>query len=995
MDLSPHAQLHGFTVEEAHDLAEIEGRAYVMRHAETGARLLYLKNDDPNKAFAIGFRTPPGDDTGVFHILEHSVLCGSDRFPVKEPFVDLLKSSMQTFLNAMTFPDKTLYPVASTNERDLLNLMDVYLDAVFHPRIFRTRAIFEQEGWHYELRSRDAAFEGDVAALDAERSELSYNGVVFNEMKGALSDPSSVLYHELQRALFPDGPYAFESGGTPRAIPTLTYEQYLEEHRRHYRVDNSYTILYGNLDIDRALAFLDERYLTPVHAEQQAADARRVREGGAPAVPRTLAPHAPVCSLDVVRPMDTAPENECAAAGYVVSPFSDPARILAADILLDALFGSNEAPAKRALLDAGLADEVVAYTADSLLQPFAVVELRGLKQDGAERLVGEVERVIGQLADEGIDPEVIEASLARAEFALRERNYGMPDGVVLSMMALSGWLYDDADALSYLRYEDALAHLHAGMTQGLFERLARELFVQNPHRARVHVRPEAPAESAEAMELAARNARLSADERRQIVRSEAELRALQEAEDDPEARASLPRLSVADLGEAPVEPPYALDEEAPLSTLRHQASTHGIVYATRYFDAGAVAFDDLPYLSVLCRVLGKLGTAHHSAAQIDVLLQGRLGSFAVRPLCVEGEHSLDARLMVEVGASSLEPNAAWIARLTRELLSETDFSDLARIRDLLQQQKIGFEQSFAAGGHSHAMERVRAYATPGGAIADRMGNVGFYRFLTELLDRFDERGAQLSARLQDIARTVFTDAGTTLSFAGSDEAYRLFWQADPLLGGCEPAATRLAVPEPRVLREAFIVPTDVSFTALGWDRRLLGEEFQGSWPVAARALTFDYLWNEVRVKGGAYGVGLRAQRGGALSFYSYRDPNLDATLERFAGAAAWIERFSPEARDLEGLVISSTAGVDAPLKPRELVKRQALRYLTGVSPARLAEVRQQMTDTTIEQVRALGATLRRAVEAQAVCTFGNRDIIEGSQAGLTAIELIGEGAARS
>ena len=420
MDRSPNDQLHGFTVLTRELLTEIDGTAYTLFHKKSGAKLLYLQNSDTNKTFSIAFKTPPADDTGVFHILEHSVLCGSDKFPVKEPFVDLLKSSMQTFLNAMTFPDKTMYPVASTNEQDLLNLTDVYLDAVLHPAIYHKRAIFEQEGWHYELEDDLEAAEGNsvigdaVAATEAADSSahLALNGVVYNEMKGALSDPNSVLYDELQAALFPDTAYRFESGGMPRAIPDLTYEQFLDEHARHYRLNNSYLTLYGDLDLDRMLTFLDEQYLSPVADEEAARDRAQAEQGQKPLVPHALRAQAPVVAPDIVRTMATAPENACVGLGYVVGDAAQRTRIVATDILLDALMGSNEAPLKRALLDANLADDIQAFLADSLLQPFVVVQLRGAKPDVAERFRGVFENTLRHIATRGIDPLLIEASLS-------------------------------------------------------------------------------------------------------------------------------------------------------------------------------------------------------------------------------------------------------------------------------------------------------------------------------------------------------------------------------------------------------------------------------------------------------------------------------------------------------------------------------------------------------------------------------------------------------
>ena len=426
MNLEQGQELHGFTVLTAEPLPEIDGDAYTLSHPVSGAKLLFLRNDDRNKAFSIAFRTPPADDTGVFHILEHSVLCGSEKFPVKEPFVNLLKTSMQTFLNAMTFGDKTLYPVASTNDQDLMNLADVYMDAVLHPDIYRKRQVFEQEGWHLEV--------ADAEQGQAETGrQLTYNGVVYNEMKGALSDSTSVLYDQLQASLFPDTPYAFESGGTPEAIPTLTYEHYLEEHERHYRLDNSYIVLYGNLDLDRMLAFLDERYLTPVAAEQAKRRDQRAAEGLAELAPRTLPVQGPVRALGVRREMATAPENACMGLGWVIGHVRERTRIVATDILLDAIAGSNEAPLKRALLDSGIAGDVQSYLADSVQQPFAVLQVRDLGEDAAKRLRPAVDAELERLAAGGLDHALVEASISRAEFVMRERDFGMADGVALAM----------------------------------------------------------------------------------------------------------------------------------------------------------------------------------------------------------------------------------------------------------------------------------------------------------------------------------------------------------------------------------------------------------------------------------------------------------------------------------------------------------------------------------------------------------------------------------
>lgn len=1033
MELPVGANLHGFDIASREALPEIDGVAFIGKHAESGARLLYLQNDDNNKSFAIGFCTPPKDDTGVFHILEHSVLCGSTRFPVKEPFVDLLKGSMQTFLNAMTFADKTLYPVASTNEQDLLNLMDVYLDAVFHPNIYSKRAIFEQEGWHYELHARDG-FEGNPAELSADQTALTYNGVVFNEMKGALSDANSVLYDEVQKALLPNTCYAFESGGTPEAIPALTYEGYLDEHRRHYRTDNSYIILYGNLDIDRVLAFIDERYLVPVAAEQRELDAQRQAEGLGLLRPRpitkaegsavgdvtfelpqlgdrcggsrdevnTISAPADAKILEMCKPigtgmphfrktMDTAPENACAACGYVLGDSHDRVRTMAVEVLLDALFGSNEAPLKRALLDAGIAHDVSAYVSDALLQPFAIVQVNMPAGDAGARLDEHIAKAVADMLANGLDKKLVEAALSHAEFQMREHDMGYADGVIYSIAALSSWLYDDDAPLDYLRYEAAISELRAKLEGDYFEQLCRKLFLENAHAAAVEIVPTPGQSDSDAAErLTKMNVELTAEQRAQIVAGEALLRQLQEAPDTPEAIATLPRLSVSDIDDAPEEPAYEIDGKAPVTCLRHHVPTRGIAYASRFFDLGQVDFDDLPYVGLLALTLGKLDTAHHTAAELDTLVQDKLGNLSITTATFEDQNDAEAfRAEFAMGASALSENAEWLATLPREIALETDFTDTARILDMLKQHKIVMEQGFINAGHSCAMTRAQSYFLPSGVVRENLGAVEFYRFLCTLIQEYDERKASLPARLAAVAEKVFCDDNCTMSFAGADADYERFWLAKPECGRKRAGEGRLVVPAPVVKNEAFIVPSDVCYATLGWDRRLLGVERDGGWIVAARALSLDYLWNEVRVKGGAYGVGFQTLKAGALRFYSYRDPHLDGTIDRFEHAVDWLAAYDPSQEELEGFIVASVAGIDAPVKARALIRRQVDCYFCGRDPKERIEVRSQIIETKPEDVRAFADVVRQAVDKHALCAFGNREILESSNKDFELISLVG------
>ena len=968
-DLEQVAASHGFTAVKSEPVSEVEGMVHLMRHAASGARLMFIENDDANKAFSITFKTPAADDTGVFHILEHSVLCGSEKFPVKEPFVNLLKTSMQTFLNAMTFPDKTMYPVASTNEQDLVNLMDVYLDAVFHPDIYRRPVIFQQEGWHRELEG------------EGEDARLVVNGVVYNEMKGALSEPDSVLYDGLSAALFPNTTYRFESGGTPAAIPTLTYEGFLENHRRHYRPDNAYIILYGNLDADRFLGFLDERYLAPLAAKERG-----------PLDINPLGLQAPVAPAPVVVSMATAPENACAAVGFVIGRAAERERIVAADILMDAIMGANESPLKRALLDAGIADDAIGYVADSVAQPFAVVSLRGARPGAAEKLRAIVEAEARRLAEGGLDRELVRAALSHAEFVMRERNFGYPDGVVLAMSAMAGWLYADDDPAAYLRFEDVFASLREKVEEGYFEALLRELFLDNDHRACAEVVPTESDEAAEEAEAAGEReaaAELTEDEAASIREAVRALREAQEAPDAPEALEKLPQLSRADIGEAPAEAMWEVGECGPWLLIRHHLPCRGIAYAYRYFAMDGLAFDELPYATVLACVLGKLDTARHTAAELDTLIQAHLGNlgFAVE-VHENAEDRERIRPMFVMGSSALDEEVPWAARLAEEVLRETDFADTERIRDILGQRRIAMEQAFASAGHSAAMARVASYYLPAGVVREALSGVGFYRFLKELLAHFDERAGELHAKLADLAARLFTDSGCTLSFGGSEEALDAYREASAPFGGVAGARV-LTVPAPEDKHEAFVVASDVTYTACGWDRRLLGEPYGGTWLLASRILSYDFLWTEVRVKGGAYGAGFQTTRSGSSRFYSYRDPRIDETVERFRTAGDWLAGvFSPTESEMDGYVVSTVASLDAPAKARELLRRQDGLYFSGATLADRARVREEVRAARTEDVRALAPSVDAIAGAGCVCAFGNGEVIRASGEDFNVVDLL-------
>ncbi len=690
--------------------------------------------------------------------------------------------------------------------------------------------------------------------------------------------------------------------------------------------------------------------------------------------------------------MATAPENACAAVGFVIGRAAERERIVAADILMDAIMGANESPLKRALLDAGIADDAIGYVADSVAQPFAVVSLRGARPGAAEKLRAIVEAEARRLAEGGLDRELVRAALSHAEFVMRERNFGYPDGVVLAMSAMAGWLYSDDDPAAYLRFEDVFASLREKVEEGYFEALLRELFLGNDHRACAEVVPTESDEAAEEAEAAGERegaAALTEDEAASIREAVRALREAQEAPDAPEALEKLPQLSRADIGEAPAEAMWEVGECGPWRLIRHYLPCRGIAYAYRYFAMDGLAFDELPYATVLACVLGKLDTSRHTAAELDTLVQAHLGNlgFAVE-VHEDAEDRERIRPMFVMGSSALDEEVPWAARLAEEVLRETDFADTERIRDILGQRRIAMEQAFASAGHSAAMARVASYYLPAGVVREALSGVGFYRFLKELLAHFDERAGELTAKLADLAARLFTDGGCTLSFGGSEEALDAYREASAPFDGMAGAPV-LTVPAPEDKHEAFVVASDVTYTACGWDRRLLGEPYGGAWLLASRILSYDFLWTEVRVKGGAYGAGFQTTRSGSSRFYSYRDPRIDETVERFRTSGDWLAGvFNPTESEMDGYVVSTVASLDAPAKARELLRRQDGLYFSGATLEDRARVREEVRAAGIDDVRALASSVDAIAGAGPVCCFGNGEVIRASGEGFNVVDLL-------
>lgn len=947
-----------FKVVATYEVPEISGTAYVLHHIPTSAPVLWLACEDPNKSFTIAFKTPPQDDTGVFHILEHSVLCGSESYPVKEPFVNLLKTSMNTFLNAMTFPDKTMYPVASTNQRDLENLASVYLDAVFHPNIYTRPEIFEQEGWHLEFAEEN-------------HQGLMYNGVVFNEMKGALSDPDDLLYNALCRNLFPDTAYGFESGGNPEAIVELTYENFIDHHKRHYNLNNSHTILYGNVDIDRMLALLDDRF------ECVARDTNRT------GTPNLLSVQAPHDAGTVHVFMNTAPQNASAGLGYVIKKGSDRTHMLALEILISALCSSNEAPLKRRLLDAGLASDFNAFVIAGVLQPHVVFILKNTQPAAAGVFRATLESICKDLIAEGIDVNLINAAIAQFEFNMREGDWGgYPDGVALSIQCMSSWLYDEEHPLDYVFYEESLAAIKELVAQGGFETLLEELVLQNDHVADVELHAtDTTSEEGYLHALAERETKLTDAEKSEIADRAARLKAMQEAPDAAEDVAKLPRLGLADIDEPAHTVDPVEDREHAIFSRFYNYDTHGISYLQYYFDLAPLKAEDIFYVGVLCEVLGHLDTDQYTAAKLEMVSELYLGdlSFDTQVSSVKGDaEGFSAYLTVS--AAALDSKISWLATLPHEIWSTTHFNDEKRIFDLLQQTKLACEARLMTSGHDCAIADIASQLFANARLHASLKGMDFYQRLSATLADWEQQRENVIAKLGELAHLIFIQSKRHCIFVGSEEARASFWKvADtlPLQAVDTPQAT-LTCPEPRYRSAAHIIPNEVNYIGRGW--RLEDTDAQGVALrlLANRILSLEYLWDEVRVKGGAYGAGVRLINNAAHIFFSYRDPNVDKSLATYNKAFAWLSEWAGSDEDFESAQVASIAAFDAPKKPFAKALAFESLLLSAYHLSWHQELRQGYLTATKEAIYTLAHDIAQHIESHEGITsaYVNADLLK-------------------
>lgn len=953
----------GFCLRECREIKEINSVGYLMEHKKSGAQLLYLKNEDDNKVFSISFRTPPSDDTGVAHIVEHSVLCGSRKFPLKEPFVELVKGSLNTFLNAMTFPDKTMYPIASRNDKDFHNLMDVYLDAVFYPSMHEEREILMQEGWHYELDEND---------------ELIYRGVVYNEMKGALSSPESVLDQKIMESLFPNTTYGYESGGEPDAIPNLTQEGFLSFHRAYYHPSNSYIFLYGDCDIEEKLAFLDEAYLSKF--SRQEVDSKVAYQ------PLFDAP-CEVCESYPISAGEEKTDKTFLSLNYIVGEAKEAETVLAMQILAHLLLKSQAAPLKKALADAGIGKDVNGSVTDSLLQPTLSIWLSGANKEDAPQFIEVVKSTLREMIAQGIDKELIEASINLIEFKLREADFGRtPKGLIYGINVMNSWLYDESPFI-YLEYEEALKNIKTALHTDYFERLIDERILRNTHETMVALVPEAGLAERKAGELREKLARyketLSVEQLEQIREDAKKLALRQETPDSPEALATIPLLAREDLNA--VEPilPCAEKTECGVKVLHHAIPTNKITYLTMYFDASVLHQEDLLYGYLLVELLGKVDTENYSyeslANRIN-LETGGIGYDLLAYAVEDGSREYDPRLRVK--GKVLTEKIGRLTELMAEILTTSRFDDAKRMKELIGRIRENLSMYLLKNGHSIAIERALSYVS---AVAqyNACGIVPLFDFVDHLDKNFDSQKELLAEKLRAVAKQLFRKDGLVVSVTADEDDYATFraaWQVldRSLADAVYPVAQYHYSFDKK--NEGLMTAGKVQYVVKGANFRALGYKYTGSLKVVETILKYDYLWNKIRVQGGAYGALAQFRRNGNMILGSYRDPNLAETVAVFDTTDDYLSDFVVDEREMTKYIIGTMSGLETPLTPTMKGDAAAECYLRGITHNDLQRERMAILNTTQEDIHQAGELIRKAMAENCLCVVGSEEKIRENEA---------------
>ena len=953
-----------YEILDEHRVEDVQSDGFILRHKKSGARIAILSNNDDNKVFYIGFRTPPEDETGVPHIIEHTTLCGSKKFPVKDPFIELAKGSLNTFLNAMTYPDKTVYPIASCNDQDFKNLMDVYLDAVFNPNITKYEEIFKQEGWHYELTGKD--------------DELKINGVVYNEMKGAYSSPDEVLSSQIYRSLFPDNTYSKDSGGNPEYIPKLTYEAYLDFYHKYYHPSNSYIYLYGDMDVVERLEWLDKEYLSLYDYKKVNSEINKQ-----PAFDEIKNVEAQYSIT-----MDDSQENKTYLSyNRVVGDSLDEMLYQAFDVLDYALVSSPGAPVKQALIDAGIGDDVYGSYDAGILQPVFSFVAKNANASQADEFESIIENTLKEVVKTGINKEALLAGINSSEFKFREADFGQfPKGLLFGLNCLDSWLFDDMKPFIHLECLGTFAKLRKAVDTDYFEKLIQEYLLDNTHGSSVTVKPKRglgnEREEALAKELSDYKASLSDEEIKKLIEDTEHLKKYQEEPSSDEDLRKLPMLTRADMKKNAMPFSNIEDELSDVKVVRHDIESNGIDYISFLFDAGDFAQSELGYLGFFTNALGLVSTEKYSytdLANATNIYTGGISTGTASHPDIKDRNNFVFKL--EVKLKVLEKNLDKALELMEQMLLSSDFTDTKRLSELVAQIKARLQANLSSSGHLVAAMRSMSSFSRYALYQDELKGIAFYRSICHIEKELSESPKSVSDKLAAIAKKLFARNRMLISFTGNNEAYG---NAKPSLEKVIAGFNKMsaignqAEVHFNTAKEAFIDASQIQYVAKTGDFICEGYEYTGALRLLRIILSYDYLWINVRVKGGAYGCMNTFLRSGESYFVSYRDPNLSDTLDVYDRIPEYIKSFSPDERDMTKYIIGTFSALDTPMNPEAKGSRSLSAYLEGITYEQIQKERNEILNAQPKDIRRLADLVEAVLKKDSICVIGNENMIKES-----------------
>lgn len=953
-----------YEILDEHRVEDVQSDGFILRHKKSGARIAILSNNDDNKIFYIGFRTPPEDETGVPHIIEHTTLCGSKKFPVKDPFIELAKGSLNTFLNAMTYPDKTVYPVASCNDQDFKNLMDVYLDAVFNPNITKYEEIFKQEGWHYELTGKD--------------DELKINGVVYNEMKGAYSSPDEVLSSQIYRSLFPDNTYSKDSGGNPEYIPKLTYEAYLDFYHKYYHPSNSYIYLYGDMDVVERLEWLDKEYLSLYDYKKVNSEINKQ-----PAFDEIKNVEAQYSIT-----MDDSQENKTYLSyNRVVGDSLDEMLYQAFDVLDYALVSSPGAPVKQALIDAGIGDDVYGSYDAGILQPVFSFVAKNANASQADEFESIIENTLKEVVKTGINKEALLAGINSSEFKFREADFGQfPKGLLFGLNCLDSWLFDDMKPFIHLECLGTFAKLRKAVDTDYFEKLIQEYLLDNTHGSSVTVKPKRglgnEREEALAKELSDYKASLSDEEIKKLIEDTEHLKKYQEEPSSDEDLRKLPMLTRADMKKNAMPFSNIEDELLDVKVVRHDIESNGIDYISFLFDAGDFAQSELGYLGFFTNALGLVSTEKYSytdLANATNIYTGGISTGTASHPDIKDRNNFVFKF--EVKLKVLEKNLDKALELMEQMLLSSDFTDTKRLGELVAQIKARLQANLSSSGHLVAAMRSMSSFSRYALYQDELKGVAFYRSICRIEKELSESPKNVSDKLAAIAKKLFARNRMLISFTGNNEAYgNAKPSLEKVIAGFNKmsAVGNQAEVHFNTAKEAFIDASQIQYVAKTGDFICEGYEYTGALRLLRIILSYDYLWINVRVKGGAYGCMNTFLRSGESYFVSYRDPNLSDTLDVYDRIPEYIKSFSPDERDMTKYIIGTFSALDTPMNPEAKGSRSLSAYLEGITYEQIQKERNEILNAQPEDIRRLADLVEAVLKKDSICVIGNENMIKES-----------------